>query len=305
MQLDIKPFVSCKVLIVDDEPGSRLLLSTILEPIVECITASTGGEAIGICESVQPDLILLDMNMPDMDGLSVCRTLKANESTANIPVMFVTSTIDVETENDCWEVGACDFVMKPVTASTLIHRVKNHLQSKLRTELLEKMTFHDQLTGLYNRLYLSNEIPLLIKQVARDNGTIGVIMLDIDFFKLFNDKYGHVEGDSCLQQVAQAIADNVKRPKDAAIRYGGEEFMVVLPYTDLDGVEKIALDIQASLAVKDIDHYAGIGNKVTLSAGFAVMDANDIRETGIVPLIEAADAHLFASKENGKNQVNG
>lgn len=305
MQLEIKPFLSCKVLIVDDEAVSRLLLSSILDPYVDCITASSGAEAIDVCKSTDPDLILLDMNMPDMDGLSVCRILKADENTANIPVMFVTSTIDVEIENDCWEVGACDFVMKPVTASTLVHRIKNHLQSKLRTELLERMTFHDQLTGLYNRLYLSNEIPLLIKQVARDSGAIGVIMLDIDYFKLFNDHYGHVEGDKCLQQVAQAIAENVKRPKDAAIRYGGEEFMVVLPYTDNVGVEKVAQDIQVSLAKKNIEHYAGVNSKVTLSAGYAVMEAAAIRESGIVKLIEAADTQLFKSKENGRNQVNG
>ena len=302
---EIKPYAECNVLIVDDEPMSRMLLESILESVFTCATVESGEEAISYCEANLPDLVLLDMNMPDIDGLDVCTALKASPETNHIPVIFVTSTMDIESENACWEVGASDFVMKPVNASTLTHRIKTHLQNKLRTEFLEMMTFHDQLTGLYNRMYLTNEIPLLIKQVARDNGTVGAIMIDIDYFKLFNDTYGHLEGDICLQKVAQIVSDTVKRPKDAVIRFGGEEFLVVLPYIDHQGTKLVAHQLVEAVANARIPHGKGIENRVSISAGFAVWKATDVVEDDVAALIEDADISLFEAKELGRNQAKG
>ncbi len=302
---EIKPYTECNVLIVDDEPMSRMLLESILELVFTCATAESGEEAISYCEANLPDLVLLDMNMPDISGLDVCSALKASPETNHIPVIFVTSTMDIESENACWEVGASDFVMKPVNASTLTHRIKTHLQNKLRTEFLEMMTFHDQLTGLYNRMYLTNEIPLLIKQVARDKGTVGAIMIDIDYFKLFNDTYGHLEGDICLQKVAQIVSDTVKRPKDAVIRFGGEEFLVVLPYIDHQGTKLVAHQLVEAVAHAKIPHGKGIENRVSISAGFAVWKATDVVEDDVAALIEDADISLFEAKELGRNQAKG
>ena len=302
---EIKPYAECNVLIVDDEPMSRMLLESILESVFTCATAESGEEAISYCKANLPDLVLLDMNMPDIDGLDVCTALKASPETNHIPVIFVTSTMDIESENACWEVGASDFVMKPVNASTLTHRIKTHLQNKLRTEFLEMMTFHDQLTGLYNRMYLTKEIPLLIKQVARDKGTVGAIMIDIDYFKLFNDTYGHLEGDICLQKVAQIISDTVKRPKDAVIRFGGEEFLVVLPYIDHQGTKLVAHQLVEAVANARIPHGKGIENRVSISAGFAVWKATDVVEDDMAALIEDADISLFEAKELGRNQAKG
>ena len=302
---EIKPYTECNVLIVDDEPMSRMLLESILELVFTCATAESGEEAISYCEANLPDLVLLDMNMPDISGLDVCSALKASPETNHIPVIFVTSTMDIESENACWEVGASDFVMKPVNASTLTHRIKTHLQNKLRTEFLKMMTFHDQLTGLYNRMYLTNEIPLLIKQVARDNGTVGAIMIDIDYFKLFNDTYGHLEGDICLQKVAQIISDTVKRPKDAVIRFGGEEFLVLLPYIDHQGTKLVAHQLVEAVANARIPHDKGIENRVSISAGFAVWKATDVVEEDVAALIEDADISLFEAKELGRNQAKG
>ena len=245
------------------------------------------------------------MNMPDINGLDVCTALKASPETNHIPVIFVTSTMDIDSENACWEVGASDFVMKPVNASTLTHRIKTHLQNKLRTEFLEMMTFHDQLTGLYNRMYLTNEIPLLIKQVARDKSTVGAIMIDIDYFKLFNDTYGHLEGDICLQKVAQIVSDTVKRPKDAVIRFGGEEFLVILPYIDHQGTKLVANQLVEAVADAKISHGKGIENRVSISAGFAVWKACDVVEEDVAALIEEADISLFEAKELGRNQAKG
>ncbi len=302
---DLKPYSECDVLIVDDEPMSRMLLMTILEPVFRCRVAQSGQEAINGCLKAKPDLVLLDMNMPDINGLEVCEALKANSETEDIPVIFVTSTLDLESENACWEVGASDFVIKPVNASTLIHRIKTHLQNKLRTEFLEKMTFHDQLTGLYNRMYLTKEVPLMVSQVARDKGSIGIIMIDIDYFKLFNDTYGHLEGDNCLQEVAHIISGCVRRPKDAVIRFGGEEFLVVLPYVDRRGVKTMANQMVNKIREAAIPHSKGIDGVISISAGYAVHNARDMVKSDVAALIEDADISLFEAKEMGRNRAKG
>ena len=301
----LKPFKECNVLIVDDESMSRLLLESILSSIFSCSEEESGKEAIEYCSAHKPDLVLLDMNMPDLDGLDVCRALKANPETKDIPVIFVTATMDVDSENACWEVGASDFVMKPVIASTLIHRIKTHLLNKLKTDYLELMTFHDQLTGQYNRMYLTSEIPLLIKQVARDEAKVGAIMIDIDYFKLYNDTYGHLIGDECLKQVAKIIADTVRRPKDAVIRFGGEEFLVLIPYADLQGVSQIANRLVTAVREAAIPHVKGINNNVSISVGYAVRHARDVVEDDVSSLIEDADILLFEAKESGRNQAVG
>ncbi len=298
---DLKPFRECDVLIVDDEPMSRMLLKTVLEAEFRCNVAQSGKEAISMCINEKPDLVLLDMNMPDTNGLEVCEILKTNLSTLHIPVIFVTSTLDIESENNCWEVGASDFVIKPVNASTLIHRIKTHLQNKLRTEFLELMTFQDQLTGLYNRMYLTKEIPLLVGQVARDDSDVGVVMIDIDYFKLYNDTYGHLEGDNCLQKVANIISDCVKRPKDAVIRFGGEEFIVVLPYVDKEGIKALAIQMVMEVRAAAIPHSKGIDGCISISVGYALQNAKRVVKGGLALLIEDADISLFEAKEMGRN----
>lgn len=305
MQLDLKPYSACHVLVVDDEPISRILLLSILEPLFNCVAVGSGQEALDYCTEHTPDLVLLDMNMPDINGLAVCETLKATKHTRRIPVIFVTSTLDIELENKCWEVGASDFVTKPVNASTLVHRIKNHLEGKLRNELLEKMTFRDQLTSLYNRLYLTKEIPLEIKQVAREGGSVGVVMVDIDFFKRYNDTYGHIQGDICLKQVAKIIHSNAKRAKDIALRFGGEEFMVFLPFTDLEGARKVAQSIVDAVNSAKIEHKKGNGGFLSVSAGVAVQPANELTQARFSALIEQADNLLFKAKEEGRGRAIG
>jgi diguanylate cyclase (GGDEF)-like protein len=305
MFLDLKPFSECSVLIVDDELMSRTLLASILEPYFGYEVVQSGKEALDNCKHSQPDLILLDMNMPDMNGLDLCRMLKADSALSSIPVIFVTATMDIESENACWSVGASDYVVKPVTASTLVHRIKNHLQNKLRTELLQKMTFKDQLTGLFNRLYLSNEIPRLIKQIARDNALISVVMIDIDFFKDYNDRYGHIQGDVCLENIASILNVSAKRPFDAAIRFGGEEFLVILPYTDRKGAQSIANALVKNVYDMALPHADGIDGRVTISAGYATGEAREFLDMGVITLVEHADIYLFEAKEQGKNRAKG
>lgn len=304
-QNEIKPFSQCNVLIVDDESVSCAVLETILEPYFLCDSVTSGYEALAHCQQHDVDLVLLDMNMPDFDGPAVCTALRNDSRTQHIPVIFVTATLDESSENTCWEVGASDFVVKPVNATTLIHRIKTHVQNKLRTDFLERMTFHDQLTGLYNRMYLTNEVPLMVKQIARDDAEIGALMIDIDYFKRFNDTYGHLEGDTCLKRVANIIRQTVKRPKDTIIRFGGEEFLVLLPYTDRCGVKYVAEQLVNAVRVAEITHEKGVEGTVSISIGYSVAAAKDLENGNIAPLLEKADVLLFEAKECGRNQARG
>ena len=291
------------VLIVDDEMLSQTVLQATLSETYTCHCVSSGKDALAWLTNHYPDLIVLDMNMPGMSGLEVCQQLKAEANTAHIPVIFVTATDSVETQNACWEAGASDFVQKPIVSSTLLHRVRTHIQNKKRIELLNELTFKDHLTKAHNRYYLSNEVPHLLKQVARDMGHMGVIIVDIDHFKGFNDNYGHLMGDECLKTVSATIQSLLLRPSDKLIRFGGEEFLVLLPYTDKSGCKKVAEGIVEKVSSLQIENAASARKFLTISAGYHSIQFShgSVLET----LIGDADLALFDAKESGKNKAVG
>lgn len=303
IKLETKPLHACQVLIVDDDTVSQTILRTVLEDTVSCHVVANGDAALAFCHEQVPDLIVLDLHMPGKDGPTVCRELKAQTSTESIPIIFVTSSMDVATEDQCWEIGAADFIVKPITASTLLHRVKTHLQNKLRMELLESMTLYDQLTGLYNRLYLKYELPQLVGQLCRDKKPLSLILIDIDNFKNYNDTYGHLEGDQCLQRVAQQIKSCLGRPRDAVVRFGGEEFLVLVPDTELDGAVTVARKMVEATRSLNIPNDNGINGRVTISAGAAHCSYPTLRAQGISSALAVADKALYAAKAAGKDRV--
>ncbi len=298
-----RTLADCKVLVVDDEQASRLVLSSILEEFFQCTCIGDSASVISTCHELMPDLILLDVNMPGKDGLTVCRELKESAMSADIPVMFITGGGEAALQDKCWEAGASDFIAKPVVASTLIHRVKNILQSKLRLELISELTYRDQLTGLHNRYYLTSEIPTTLKHLVREKQPLGVIMTDIDNFKGFNDTYGHVEGDKCLQAVARALKTCLRRPQDCAIRYGGEEFVVFLPNTDQHGCEKVGNAMVSAVQALHLDNSASHLNEVTVSAGYVV--TQPAQSSKLEDIINQADEQLYDAKSTGKNKLTG
>ena len=293
----------CFVLIVDDDAISREILLSMLSEHCHCDTLASGSTVLEYCAEKLPDLIILDMEMPTISGIEVCKLLKGDRRFNAIPVIFVTANTDTQTQDACWEAGASDFVSKPVTPSTLRHRVRSQLQNKLRIDLLYHLTFHDQLTGAYNRHFLASEVPKSLKQVVREKDFISVIMLDIDHFKGFNDTYGHLAGDGCLRDVAVAIQKEIKRPIDRAIRYGGEEFCVILPNTDSEGCQYIAENIVNSVSRLGINNVTSPLGVVTISAGY--FTTRPTVKTSIDNLIQTADLFLFEAKEAGKNQAKG
>lgn len=303
LTLDTKPLKDCLILIVDDDQISQEVLAESLSGLARCQMVGSGDEAISFCLHKQPDLIILDLDMPGRDGLSVCLELKRQTQTEDIPVIFVTGTIDVETENNCWRVGAADFVLKPVTVTTLRQRVHVHLQNKLRMELLENMTLIDQLTGLYNRLYLRYELPAVIRQLQREKKVLCAVLIGIDNLKSFNHIYGQYEGDNCLKRVASVVAKTARNLRAPVIRFSGEEFLVFLPDTPLNQTVRFAQEVVDNVYSLSIAHSQGVDSRLTISAGVECCSSGDVSANKIVDTLARVDSKLNKAKAAGKNRI--
>ena len=242
------------ILVVDDMPANIQILASLLGEQYIVKAARSGEKALAIARSENPpDLILLDVVMPGMDGYQVCRQLKAEPDTANIPVIFVTSLSDEEDEEKGLKMGAVDYITKPFRTAIVMARVENHLNLKRYQDLLKRQSTLDGLTGLPNRRAFDELIEQEWRRGARLKTKLSLIMLDVDHFKQFNDHYGHLAGDDCLRQVGQELA-SVGRSIDFVGRYGGEEFACILPHTDLQGAEKVAERLKKAIVGLGITH---------------------------------------------------
>ncbi|MDM8537366.1 diguanylate cyclase [Desulfobacterales bacterium HSG17] len=309
-----------RILIVDDESHNRKILTNLLKNEYKIMVAKNGAQAINASKGKnRPDLILLDLLMPDMDGYEVFKTLKNEERTMNIPVIFITALDKTANEVKGLELGAVDYITKPINPIIVKTRVKTHMTLKRKTDLLEKMASLDGLTEIPNRRRFDEKLQSELGRAGRNRTALPLILADIDCFKQFNDNYGHAQGDRCLRNVAQSIKKIIKRSSDLAARYGGEEFGIILPTTDLNGALAIAEAIRLTVAALNIPHaYSKAADYVSLSLGVACIEPEKIissLETSKagdaaldrvrIELIEAADAALYRAKESGRNQVAG
>ncbi len=287
-----KPVALPRLLIVDDDPASLRLLNAILEGVAKIHFATSGEEALRQVARHEPDLILLDVDMPGLGGHATCAALKADPASAELPVIFVTSCADTASETQALALGAVDFIHKPVNAPVVLARVKTHLALKQKSDQLRRLTMMDALTGIANRRAFDDSLHLEWQRVLRRGEPISLLMIDIDYFKRYNDAYGHPAGDACLRQVAIAIADTAKRAGDLAARYGGEEFAVILPHTGKQDACTITERICACVRTLAIAHPdSPVAPHVTISVGVASMTA-----TG------AADCLAEAGSEQGAAQ---
>ena len=300
-QVGDRTLADCSVLIVDDQSSSRLVLETLLEDTVSCTSVSSGTEAIEYCRFKTPDLILMDVFMPEMDGHQTTALLRKKPACAHVPIIFVTSSSTDDEESRCWDSGCVDFVVKPVNACTLRNRVKSHINHKLRNDLLEKLIYIDKLTGAYNRHYLDDYMPRLVKDGYRNVTPLSLVIFDVDHFKLFNDMYGHMDGDSCLWKVSKTINDALLRPMDKLVRIGGEEFLVMLPNTNIEGAIAVTQRLLQAVFDLNIPHESSEYERVTLSAGLAVKNADDNKTIDYVML--EANKNLYNAKTSGRNQL--
>ena len=291
-----------RLLVVDDQPINIQALYQIFRADHEVFMATGGAQAIDIAQRTQPDLILLDVVMPEPDGLEVCRQLKSSPLTADIPVIFVTAQSEPADETRALEAGGVDFIGKPFNPAVVRARVKTHLTLKAQSDLLRELVFLDGLTGVANRRRFDEALPVEWRHCQRSGAPLTLLMLDIDHFKLYNDHYGHQAGDACLQQVAATLKRTFRRPHDLVARYGGEEFVCLMPHADLAAGQAQAEAIRADLTEQDIPHAASsTARRVTLSIGVATAVADP--DISVEALLAAADAQLYLAKKNGRDRV--
>jgi len=290
------------VLVVDDIPKNLQLMGTVLKTInVKVAFAQNGKQAIEYAQTKQPDLILLDIMMPDMDGYEVCKRLKDDPITKDIPIIFVSALDDVNDEYYGFKLGGVDYITKPFNPKIAQVRVANYLRLKRKTDLLEQLSSIDGLTEIHNRRRFDETLENESARAKRDETCLSLILIDIDFFKQFNDLYGHAAGDNCLRKVAASLKKTLHRPADCVARYGGEEFVVVLPNTDISGAEGIAEKLRLGIESLNVPHEKSkVSEIVTISLGISTtMPGHNLPQS---EFIETADKCLYESKENGRNQ---
>jgi diguanylate cyclase (GGDEF)-like protein len=288
------------ILIADDSQAVIDILSAVLGDDYEVFSAREGFSAIELAVERQPDLILLDAVMPGINGFEVCRRLRAEERTQRIPIVFLTSLNAVEDERRGLELGAIDFIAKPIQSAIVRLRVRNHLELKRYRDFLEDLSLVDGLTGIGNRRRFDEFLTREWRRSRRARTPLALVMLDVDYFKAFNDRYGHAAGDDCLREVAATISMLVRRPGDLCARYGGEEFAAILPHTDLAGARVLGERIREAIVALEIAHAgSSVAPVVTVSIGIAASDAG----AGPDDLLRHADRQLYEAKSAGRNRV--
>jgi diguanylate cyclase (GGDEF)-like protein len=303
--LDARDKTPC-LLVVDDQPVNIQALYRIFAPDHRVLMATSGAKALALCKEDPPDLVLLDVVMPEMDGHEVCRRLKADEVTCNIPVMFVTSHTDPDEETRGLQLGAVDFIAKPVNPAVVRARVRTHLTLKAQSDLLRQMVFVDGLTGVANRRCFDERFETEWQRAVRSTLPLALLMLDVDFFKRFNDLYGHQAGDECLRRVASATKGALRRPADMVARYGGEEFACILPETDLEGALSVAESMEQLVRSLGTAHAnSDVSDAVTVSVGVGVLMGRPERDGDPTQLLALADAQLYRAKHDGRGRACG
>lgn len=290
------------LLIVDDEKQNRLLLTELFQSEYKIIQAKNGQQALERARSHLPDLILLDVLMPEMDGMAVIRELKRDDDTRHIPVIFITALDTTADEEWGLNLGAVDYIVKPFHPSIARVRVRNHLHLVHQRRLLEQIAALDGLTGIPNRRRFDEALKQEWSRCQRNDQPLSLIIGDVDFFKTYNDTLGHAAGDRVLQEVASELRQCARRPGDLAARYGGEEFVLLLPGTSQEEGKLVAEKFRQRMLARNLPHPASsAASCVTLSLGGTTITP---RNNEVTPdFFQLADAALYRAKSQGRNQI--
>ncbi|MBE9167234.1 diguanylate cyclase [Pleurocapsales cyanobacterium LEGE 06147] len=320
-----------KILLVDDRPDNLKLLSLVLEQKGYYTQEIVDGyTAIEVAREIVPDLILLDIMMPKIDGYQVCLSLKKYSQTKEIPIIFLSAVDDTIYKVKALELGGADYITKPFSLDEVVVRVEKQIeiqrlqkQLQQQNDLLQQEIYKriqaetalrranqqlkylattDSLTGTANRRRFDEYLKQEWQRLTRERAPIGLIVGDIDYFKLYNDTYGHQAGDRCLQQVARAILNSVKRSADLVARYGGEEFAIILPRTPLAGAIHVAHKIKTAVRQLNKPHEKSpVSNFVTVTQG--VTETIPSHEKSPEVLIKVADRALYDAKKQGRDSI--
>ena len=299
MQQEKKP----RILIVDDEKMNLKVLADLLKDEYTPVLARSGERALQHAFSdFPPDLILLDVMMPQMGGYEVIKKLKDNDKTKNIPVIFVTALKSIEDEEHGFKLGAVDYIIKPFSPTIVKMRVRNHLRIVHQYKLLDQLAYLDGLTEISNRRRFEDVYKKEWARSARNQTPFSLAMVDVDYFKQYNDHYGHAMGDITLRTIAQTLNSILRRPADLLARYGGEEFVMLLPETDAAPARSIAdTSLQAIVDLNIPHQFSNIADMVTISIGLATIHIDD--KTSSQTFLELADQNLYQAKQRGRNRV--
>ncbi len=292
---------SDRVLIVDDERMNIDLLVEILSPDYDTMVAKSGEQALRQLQAgLLPDLVLLDVMMPGIDGYEVCRRLKADPGLKEIPVIFITALDRIDEEMHGLELGAVDYIIKPFSPALVSLRVRNHLKIKRQSDVLKNLANLDGLTGVPNRRRFDERLDQEWAESLRQGTPLSLIIMDIDCFKAYNDLYGHLQGDDCLRQVANALHRVADESAYLLARYGGEEFVCLLPGAEADACQ-VAHRLYKAVQDLNIPHAGcSASDHVSLSLGAASLVATDDERVSL--LVNQADRNLYLAKERGRNR---
>jgi len=289
------------ILIVDDDKPNRKILKKLLQEQAKIIFAKNGEQAKELARKHLPDLILLDVIMPDLSGFDVIESLKNDADTMNISVIFITGLANNDDEARGFDLGGCDYIYKPFKSNIVIARVMMHLELIRQRKMLDEIAHIDALTGVNNRRKMDIVLAEEVAVNQQENTTLVVAIIDIDFFKQFNDNYGHGAGDVALRQVGQALSEICQRPRDFVARYGGEEFVVILPDCDQTRSENILSNLAQTIEDKMIQHeFSNISNILTISMGAVVVQS--AMPATAENIMQQADSLLYQAKNKGRDQ---
>lgn len=292
-----------RVLLVDDERTNLQVLNALLKHDYEIMVATSGAQALALARAHPPDLVLLDVLMPAMDGYEVCRQMRSDAACAHIPVIFITALAQSSDEAFGLDQGAVDYITKPFSPAVVQARVRTHVRLKRQNDLLAQLVMLDALTGVANRRGWEQACEREWARCRRNGHSLAVALVDVDHFKLYNDHHGHGAGDVCLVRVAQALLSSLRRGGDVLARYGGEEFAVLLPHTQREDALKQAQRMCQCVEELEIAHgHSSASPWVTISVGVAWCEQIGTMHS-MAQLCEQADTALYGAKSAGRNQA--
>ena len=288
------------ILIADDEKTNLDILGGILSPMYNLVITRNGSRAFEIARDHKPDLILLDVLMPDMSGFEVISKLKESADTVKIPVIFVTGLASTEDEENGFFLGAVDYITKPFIRPIVKARVNTHIRIVDQMRTIEQTGLIDMLTKISNRRGFESRLNLEWSRAARERTPISILVMDIDRFKNYNDTYGHQQGDVALRAFADISSKSLMRAVDFAARWGGEEFVVLLPGTNTAGAAEIAERIRKNVEASVIPTDDGEETRITVSIG--INSTIPSKNAPVDEFIKKADQALYNAKETGRNK---
>ncbi len=292
------------VLVVDDNATSADFLASALRVEHPVLVANSGEEALRVAADpeVALSLVLLDLDMPTMHGLEVCRRLKASAATDRIPVLFISASRSAADEEAGLDAGALDFIHKPFSPSLVRARIRNHLRLFQYEQELRRASEIDELTGLANRRALNEHFDREWRTAQRTGEPLALLLIDVDHFKAYNDALGHLAGDECLTTVARVLASSVRGKTDGVARWGGEEFALLVPGETREGVERVAARLLEAVRSLRLPHPGPVGGPyLSVSIGGAFRDTQDRRNPDA--LLAAADEALYRAKDSGRDRA--